>query len=445
MSNDELFTTFTIALVVILAACFLVGRLVRCLGQPQVVGEMIAGVCLGPSLLGLLAPQVQGFLFPKGPPMNILFAMSQIGLVMFMFMVGLEFDAKLLRERARQAATVSIAGILAPLALGAGLAVLLLGSGQFFSAQVTLPQAMLFTGAAIATTAFPMLARIIAERGIAKTSLGTLALTAGATDDAIAWCILAVVIAVFDTNPVLAVTAVVGGLVYAVGVLTAGRRLLPTLVRPGRTITDSTLVVVLLLIVAGAWFTNTVGIHSIFGGFILGVAMPRQAEFADRLREKLQPVVRNLLLPLFFVYSGLNTQIGLVNTPTLWVLAGLVLVVAVLGKGVACWSAAWLNGVPHREALAIGSLMNARGLMELILLNIGLQAGVITPTMFTIFVLMAIVTTLMATPLFELCYGRHLRRQAATAPPATEPAEAEPVRDPVAATTARPLGPVEVA
>lgn len=433
MSNDELFATFCVALCVILATCYLVGRLCRWFGQPQVVGEMIAGVCLGPSLLGVFAPGVQEHLFPQGPSMNILFTLSQVGLVMFMFMVGLEFDAALLRQRARQAAAVSLTGILAPLGLGAGLAWLLLAEpGQFFATEVTPPQAMLFTGAAIATTAFPMLARIIAERGIAKTSLGTLALSAGATDDAIAWCILALVIAVFGTNPVLAITAVLGGLGYAVGMMTFGRRLLQRLVRPGRTITDSTLVIVLLLVVAGAWFTNTVGIHSIFGGFILGVAMPRQGAFADRLREKLEPVVRTLLLPLFFVYSGLNTQIGLVNSASLWALAALVLVVAILGKGVACWAAARANGVSNRESLAIGSLMNARGLMELILLNVGLQAGVITPTMFTIFVLMAIITTLMATPLFELFYGRQMRAQEAGAAAAARvPVPVAPVAEAV--------------
>lgn len=410
MSNDELLATFTVAVCVILATCFLVGRLVRVFGQPQVVGEMIAGVCLGPSLFGTLAPGVQEHLFPKGPPMGVLFTVSQIGLVLFMFLVGLEFDAGLLRQRARQAASVSVAGILVPLTLGAGLAWLLLGqNGVFFTADVTMFEAMLFTGAAIATTAFPMLARIIAERGIARTSLGTLALSAGATDDAIAWIILALVIAVFGSNPVLALMAVTGGLLYAVTMLTIGRRLMQRLVRPGRTIADSTLIVVLVLVMAGAWFTNTVGIHSIFGGFILGVAMPRQAEFAERLRHRLEPLVRTLLLPMFFVYSGLNTQIGLVNTPKLWAIAGLVLIVAILGKFVACWAAARVNGVSKRESLAIGSLMNARGLMELILLNVGLQAGVITPTTFTIFVLMAIVTTLMATPLFELFYGRHQR------------------------------------
>jgi Kef-type K+ transport system membrane component KefB len=444
MSNDELLATFTIALCVILAVCFVVGRLVRWFGQPQVVGEMIAGVCLGPSLLGALAPGVQEHLFPQGPPMNILFTLSQVGLVMFMFLVGLEFDAGLLRQRARQAVGVSLAGILAPLGLGAGLAWLLLADhGLFFTPEVTPPQAMLFTGAAIATTAFPMLARIIAERGIARTSLGTLALSAGATDDAIAWCILALVVAVFGSNPVLVVTAVVGGLLYAVGMLTVGRRLLQRLVRPGRTIADSTLVVVLLLIMAGAWFTNTVGIHSIFGGFILGVAMPRQGAFADQLRERLEPLIRTFLLPLFFVYSGLNTQIGLVNTPALWAVAGLVLVVAILGKGVACWAAARANGVSNRESLAIGSLMNARGLMELILLNVGLQAGVITATMFTIFVLMAIVTTLMATPLFELFYGRHLRARSVPEP-AAEPV-AEPVPELVATAGRGSAAKVEVA
>ncbi len=278
----------------------------------------------------------------------------------------------------------------------------------------------------MATTAFPMLARIIKERGIARTTLGTLSLSAGAFGDAVSWCILAVVLAVFKSDPTLAVVAVGGGGLYAVGVLTIGRRFLKPLARGadgGAGITPSVLVMVLVLVLGASWYTNTVGIHAIFGAFLLGAAMPRGA-FSTQLEQVLEPMVRGLLLPMFFVYSGLNTQLGLVNSVALWGVVGLVMAVSVLGKGVACWGAARIEGIPQREALAIGSLMNARGLIELILLNIGLAAGFITPTLFTIMVLMAVLTTLMSSPLFELVYGRHYRVPGTTelrVPPSSRP------------------------
>lgn len=268
---------------------------------------------------------------------------------------------------------------------------------------------MLFLGAAISITAFPMLARIIFERGLAGTSLGTLALAAGSTDDAISWCLLAVVLAIFKQNVLIAILAVVGGILYAILTLTVGRSLLSIMGRMAERlggITAPMLVIVLLLVMFCGWLTDIIGIYSIFGGFILGIAMPRGI-FAKHLSNSLSPLVTNFMLPLFFVYSGLNTSLGLVNSWTLWGIAVVIFVAAVSGKGIACWLAALLNKEPNRDAMAIGSLMNARGLMELILINIGLQQGVITPTLFTMLVLMAIVTTLMASPLFELVYGRY--------------------------------------
>ena len=276
---------------------------------------------------------------------------------------------------------------------------------------------MLFLGAAIAITAFPMLARIIFERGLTGTSLGTLALAAGSTDDAVSWCILAVVLAVFKQNALIALFAVAGGLLYAIVTLTVGRSLLArtlgVLTERRGEISGAMLAIVLLLLMFCAWLTDTIGIYAIFGGFILGVAMPRGL-FAKRLVHMLEPLVTNFLLPLFFVYSGLNTSVGLLNSWLLWGIALLIFTAAVSGKGIACWLAALLNKEPHREAMAIGSLMNARGLMELILLNIGLQQGIITPTLFTMLVLMAIATTLMASPLFDLVYGRYRAREALT-------------------------------
>jgi Kef-type K+ transport system membrane component KefB len=410
MTNSELAILFFFQLAVILGVCRVVGLLAKRIGQPQVVGEMIAGVLMGPSLLGLFSPALQQQIFPKGPAMSIIYACSQVGLALYMFLIGVEFDVDLIRKRMRTAASVSLAGITAPLVLGAGLALLLVQQeGLFFAPNVLSWQAMLFMGAAIAVTAFPMLARIIFERGLTGTSLGTLALAAGSTDDAISWCILAVVLAVFKDSPTIALLAVGGGALYAIGMLALGRpllRRLGTIAERENGISPGMLAFVLLLVMLCGWLTDTIGIYAIFGGFILGVAMPRGL-FAKDLLNKVEPLVTNFLLPLFFVYSGLNTSIGLLNSWFLWGVALVVLVIAVLGKGVACWAAALLNGETNREAMAIGSLMNARGLMELILLNIGLQAGIITPTLFTMLVLMAIVTTLMASPLFEFVYGRY--------------------------------------
>lgn len=409
MSNTELSILFFLQLAIILGVCRLVGFLARKIGQPQVVGEMIAGVLMGPTFFGLLLPHIQRQVFPSGAPMSILYTVSQVGLMLYMFLIGVEFDTNLIRSRLRSAASVSLAGILTPMILGGLLTLLLIHQPGLFAPSVNVGEAMLFLGASISITAFPMLARIIFERGLTGTSLGTLVLAAGSTDDAISWCILAVVLAVFKQNATIAVLAVVGGILYAVVTLTIGKSLLSHLGKMTNRlggITGPMLAMILLLVMFCGWLTDTIGIYSIFGGFILGVAMPRGL-FAKQLKNIMEPLVTNFLLPLFFVYSGLNTSLGLVNSWLLWGIATLIIVVAICGKGVACWFAALLNKEAHREALAIGSLMNARGLMELILLNIGLQQGIITPTLFTMMVLMAIITTLIASPLFEFVYGRY--------------------------------------
>jgi Kef-type K+ transport system membrane component KefB len=313
---------FFLELAVILLACRAMGMVARRFGQPQVVGEMIAGVVLGPSLLGLIAPEVQHCLFPTGPANTVLYTMAQIGLVLYMFLIGLNFDVHLIKHRAGTAAAVSSAGILVPLGLGALIAGPLIAHGSFFGDDVTLVMAMLFLGASIATTAFPMLARIIFEKRLAGTSLGTLALACGATDDALSWCILAIVLAMNRDSPGLAVMAIAGGILYALLVLTVGRRALgvlgPMSERRGA-ISAPMLGVVLCVLMLCAWFTDTIGIYAIFGAFILGIAMP-SGFFAQHLTTTLEPLVTTFLLPLFFVYSGLNTQIGLVDTPALWAL-----------------------------------------------------------------------------------------------------------------------------
>ena len=403
---------FFLELAAILVACRVVGLASQRLGQPQVVGEMIAGVLLGPSLLGRLAPDIQHHLFPPGPANIVLYTAAQIGLVLYMFLIGLNFDVNLIKHRVGTAVAVSAAGVLTPLALGALIAAPLLASGIYFDKSVTLIMAMMFLGASIATTAFPMLARIIYERRLSGTFLGTLALACGATDDALSWCILATVLAVHRGSIGVAATAIIGGIVYTVVLMTLGRRLLRRLGTAAERqigISAPVLSTVLILLMACAWFTDAVGIYAIFGAFILGVAMP-SGFFAQRLTANIEPLVVSFLLPLFFVYSGLNTQIGLLNSPKLWAVTLGILAVSVAGKGIACTLAARLRKVPLRESVALGSLMNARGLIELILLNIGLQAGIITPTLFSILVLVAIVTTLMATPVFEWVYGRHRER-----------------------------------
>jgi Kef-type K+ transport system membrane component KefB len=415
MSASQLSILFFVQMAIILGVCRLVCFVTRRLGQAQVVGEMIAGVLLGPSLFGVLLPALQHQAFPSGASMNILYTVSQVGLVLYMFLVGTEFDTNLIRHRLRSAASVSLAGILTPMTLGILLATLFIHQPGLFSAQVPLSQAMLFLGAAISITAFPMLARIIVETGLSGTSLGTLALAAGSTDDAISWCLLAVVLAIFKQNIWIALLAVVGGVLYAVLTLTALRVLLArTLGRMAENLgglTGPMFVMILLLLMVCAWLTDTIGIYSIFGGFILGIAMPRGV-VTRQLKATMEPLVTNFLLPTFFVYSGLNTSVGLVNSWLLWGITALIFIAAVGGKGIACWLAALANKESNREALAIGSLMNARGLMELILLNIALQQGIITQTLFTMLILMAIATTLMASPLFELVYGRFREKKA---------------------------------
>jgi Kef-type K+ transport system membrane component KefB len=408
MSPFELSVLFFLQLAFILTVCHLVGWVARLFGQPQVVAEMIAGVLMGPSLLGLLLPDVQAFLFPAGSK-SILYAVSQVGLVLYMFLVGLEFDVELIRHRLRSAAAVSLSGILVPLGLGGLLGYYLINVGGFFAPQTVRWEAMFFTGASMAITAFPMLARIIHERGLAGTSLGTLALAAGSLDDAAAWCVLALVLASFSGDANIAILAIGGGALYAVGLLTLGRKpfsILGTMCERAGGVTPPLLAITLILTMLGAWFTDRIGIYAVFGAFIMGAAMPR-GRFAQEVQRQMEPLVTTFLLPLFFVYSGLNTRITLVNTTFLLFVALLALAAACVGKGVACWAAARWCGEPPRDALAIGTLMNARGLMELIILNIGLERGIVTPLMFTVMVLMAIVTTLMATPVFEWVFRRY--------------------------------------
>ncbi len=413
MSNLQLAVHFFLQIAVILLFCRIVGAIAARFGQPQVVAEMVAGVLLGPSLFGLLWPEAQQWIFPWDKAQKIrdtqsyLFPASQLGLALYMFVVGMEFRVDIVRRRLKSSVAVSVAGMVAPFVLGAALAWVLFHHTELFPKRTSLMEAMLFLGASMCITAFPMLARIIHFKKLSGTTMGTVALGAGAIDDATAWCLLAVVLASFDKNWSHAVVNICGGAAYVAVTLFVLRPLLARFQRllvKNDSLTEAGLVIGLALMALGAWFTDLIGLHAVFGAFVMGAAMPRGAVSRD-LVGRLQPLTVALLLPLFFTYSGLNTKIGLLNSAYLWAMCAAVLIAAVLGKGVACWLAARATGISNREALGIGTLMNARGLMELIIINIGLQRGIISEGLFATLVIMAVITTLMASPIFERLVG----------------------------------------
>jgi K+:H+ antiporter len=413
MNNLHLAVQFFLQIAVILLFCRLVGAIAARLGQPQVVAEMLAGVLLGPSLFGLVWPDAQHWLFPWDRTQTVrdtqsyLFPASQLGLALYMFVVGMEFRVDIVQKRLKSSIAVSVAGMVTPFVLGLGLAWVFFHYTELFPKKTSVMEAMLFLGASMCITAFPMLARIIHFKKLTGTTMGTVALGAGALDDATAWCLLAVVLASFDQNWSHAWFNIGGGAAYVVIALLLIRPLLErtkSLLVKHNALTEAGLVVGLALMALGAWFTDLIGLHAVFGAFVMGAAMPRGVMTRD-LIGRIQPLTVALLLPLFFTYSGLNTKIGLLNTGFLWLMCGAVLVAAVLGKGVACWLAARATGISNREALGIGTLMNARGLMELIIINIGLQRGIISEGLFAVLVIMAVVTTLMASPIFERLVG----------------------------------------
>jgi Kef-type K+ transport system membrane component KefB len=407
MTPFDLSVHFFLQLIVILCTCRAMSWISVRLGQPPVIGEMIAGVVLGPSLFGAFAPQAQAWLFPAASR-PILFSAAQVGLVLYMFVVGLEFRFDLLSNRLKSAISISICGIVAPFALGCALAIWLWRTGGYFTPTVSLNQAMPYLGAAMSITAFPTLARIIAEKILNRTIAGTLSLAAGAVGDAAAWCVLALVLAAFANDPHLAVLAIGGGALFTVGVFTVGRRLLAILSRhaeKGIEATRTSFGWVLVLLMAAAWITDSIRLYAVFGAFCLGAAMPR-GKFCEKLIAIVEPLTTWLLLPMFFIYSGLNTRIDLLTGGVMWAATLAVLIAATLGKTGACYAAARLCGESHRESIGVGMLMNARGLMELIILNIGLERGLISPVLFSIMVIMAILTTLMSSPLFSWTYGR---------------------------------------
>jgi Kef-type K+ transport system membrane component KefB len=402
---------FFLQLAIIILACRLVSWFAqRVLAQPPVVGEMIAGVLLGPSLLGLFAPDLQAAIFPKETK-NILYAGAQLGVAIYMFLVGLTLRLDHFQSKAKSAMAVSASGIAAPFLIAALITPMLLTVPGLFAPNIGTGSATLFLGACIALTAFPMLARIINERGLSDSPLGTLSLTAGAFDDAASWCVLAVVLATFGGGSGVAILAIGGAILYIGFLFAFGRRLLAPLGRAVEArgeMSMNVLAITLMLFCLSAFIMDAIGVHGIFGGFILGVFMPRGL-FVTELKKKVEPLAVVLLLPMFFTYSGLNTRMDMVNSGALLLIALGILAASIAAKFGACYLAARACGEDNRTALGIGALMNSRGLMELIIINIGLSKGIIGPTLFSMLVLMAIVTTMMASPLFEWVYGRKAR------------------------------------
>lgn len=408
--------TLLLQIAVILVACRVVGWIFRRLQQPQVVGEMAAGILLGPSLLGWAWPDASAFLFPA-ESLGRLGTLSQIGLMLFMFLVGVEFDPKLLRGRGQAALVTSHASIVAPFFLGSVLALYLYP--RLSDASVDFDGFALFMGAAMSVTAFPVLARILTERNLLRTKVGAVTIACAAVDDVTAWTILAVVIAIVRANaletPLWLTLA--GSATYVLVMIFAVRpalRLLESRYHERGRFSQDLVAVVLLLLLASAWTTEWLGIHALFGAFCLGAVMPKDPGFVHQLTDKLEDLTVVFLLPLFFASAGLRTSIGLVDSAEMWGFFGLVLLVAVAGKLGGSTIAARATGLSWREASALGILMNTRGLMELVILTIGLDLGVISPALFTMMVLMALVTTAMTTPVLRWLYPlRKLREEEA--------------------------------
>jgi Kef-type K+ transport system membrane component KefB len=410
--------TLLLQIAVVIVAARATGWLFRRLGQPQVVGEMAAGILLGPSLLGWVAPGVSALLFPPAS-MALLGLLSQVGVLLFMFLVGLELDPKLLRGQGRIAVVTSHASIIAPFMLGAALALLLYP--RLSDASVSFTGFALFMGAAMSVTAFPVLARILLERRLTNTRIGTMTLACAAVDDVTAWTILAVVVGIVRSETLarpLWVT-LAGTAVFAAVMFFGVRRGLGWLVthyhRYGR-VTQNMMGAALILMLLSAWTTEWLGIHALFGAFAMGAVMPKVPGLVHELAGKLEDVTVVFLLPLFFAFTGLRASIGLVTGAEMWLYAALVLLAAVGGKLGGSFVAARASGMPGREALALGVLMNTRGLMELVILTIGLELGVISPALFTLLVMMALITTAMTTPLLAWVYPERLMREGERAP-----------------------------
>ncbi|MBZ5721484.1 MAG: cation:proton antiporter [Acidobacteriia bacterium] len=404
--------TLVLQIAVILAVCRLTGSLFRKMHQPRVVGEMFAGILLGPSLLGWIAPQFSAYLFPQSS-LGFLNALSQVGVVIFMFLVGLGINPKELKKQGHAAILTSHVSITAPFVLAAFLSLYLYP--RLSDDSVAFASFALFMGASMSITAFPVLARILAERDMLGSRLGTLAVACAAVDDVTGWCILAyIVVLIRAAHATTSIWVTLGGIViFALVMIYGVRRLLQgyeTVYRRTNGLSENMLAFMLLLVLASALCTEWLGIHLLFGSFLMGAIMPKEPKFVRYILDRFETITVTLLLPLFFAFTGLRTNIGLVKGQEMWMYSGLIILVAVLGKLGGSMVASWLSGMPLREAAGLGTLMNTRGLMELVILNIGLDIKVISPALFSMMVMMALVTTFMTTPVLELiCPDKMIR------------------------------------
>lgn len=412
MSGAEINIRILLSLAVVIGGSRLAGWAISKIGQPRVHGEILCGILLGPSLLGLLWPEALAYLFAP-EIIGALRVLAQVGLVLFMFLIGLELDLAKLRGNGHKAVVISHASILAPMLLGGALALWLyprLGDGAGRLGFV------LFIGAAMAITAFPVLARVLQETGLYHSRIGVLTITCAAVDDVTAWCVLAVVVAVVQS----------AGLADAVQTISLSLLFLTVVLKVVKPLLHRTdrmpLWLPILLALSGAWVTEMIGIHAIFGAFMAGTAMPRTSPVRREIHERLEPAVVTFLLPVFFVVVGLATRVDLLDTAALWGATLLVIGTAIAGKWGGSMIAARLMGESWQDAAAIGILMNTRGLTELVILTVGLELGVINTTLFTMGVLMALTTTLMATPMLALVSPLYHRGMARSDEATDEPA-----------------------
>jgi Kef-type K+ transport system membrane component KefB len=400
---------------VVLATCRAMGFLFRKIRQPRVVGEMFAGILLGPSLLGWMAPHFSAYLFPP-QSLGFLNALCQIGLIIFMFLVGMGINTKELKHEGHAAVLTSHVSITAPFVLAAALAVYLYP--HVSDRSVSFTAFALFMGAAMSVTAFPVLARILTERNMLQSRLGTVAIACAAVDDVTGWCILAYIIILVRAHasptPLwITLTGIVAfGFVMVYGVKRWLDRLLTEFQMRGH-LSEGLMARILLFILVSALFTDYLGLHLLFGAFLMGAIMPKEPQFVRYVIDRFEPITVTLLLPLFFAFTGLRMSVGLIHGREMWMYCGLIILVATVGKFGGSMLASWLAGMPLRDAAGLGLLMNTRGLMGLVILDIGLDIKVISPALFTMMVLMAFVTTFMTNPLLDLiCPGESIARSA---------------------------------
>jgi Kef-type K+ transport system membrane component KefB len=396
--------TLVLQIAVILALCRAVGSLFRLIRQPRVVGEMFAGILLGPSLLGWVAPNLSAYLFPTSS-LGFLSALSQVGVVIFMFLVGLGINPNELKSQGHAAVLTSHVSITVPFVAASFLALYLYP--RLSDDSVSFTNFALFMGAAMSITAFPVLARILSERNTLGTRLGTVAIACAAVDDITGWCILAYIVALIraESSPAPMWMRLGGIVLFALIMIYGVRRLLrgfeSTYQRQG-VLSENWMAFMLLLVLASALCTEALGVHLLFGAFLMGAIMPKEHHFVRYVLDRFETITITMLLPLFFAFTGLRTNIALLKGQDMWFYTVLIIAVATVGKLGGSMLASYLAGMRPREAAALGTLMNTRGLMELVILNIGLDVKVISPALFSMMVLMALITTFMTTPILEV-------------------------------------------